>query len=136
MNSDLPDLKDIKVMGYSLRSWDYRYTLWLGFNPKTFQVRIHSVNIQYHLHSMKIISYLPLSVILLSLNVWGWGWGVVYDGAIHLVWHNMLETFAVTVTDYICLIIHLSLHIGECIRCPCWRVVHVSRRPRSGQECL
>lgn len=25
-------------MGYSLRSWDYRYTLWLGFNPKTFQV--------------------------------------------------------------------------------------------------
>lgn len=37
-NSDLPHLKDIKVMGYSLRSWDYRYTLWLGFNPDTFQV--------------------------------------------------------------------------------------------------
>lgn len=25
-------------MGYSLRSWDYRFTLWLGFNPNTFQV--------------------------------------------------------------------------------------------------
>ncbi|XP_068423168.1 iduronate 2-sulfatase isoform X2 [Clinocottus analis] len=37
-NSDLPDLKDITVMGYSLRCWDYRYTLWLGFNPKSFQV--------------------------------------------------------------------------------------------------
>lgn len=37
-NSDLPDLKDIKVMGYSVRSWNYRFTLWLGFNPTTFQV--------------------------------------------------------------------------------------------------
>lgn len=25
-------------MGYSLRSWDYRYTLWLGFNPQTLKV--------------------------------------------------------------------------------------------------
>ncbi|XP_037552807.1 iduronate 2-sulfatase, partial [Nematolebias whitei] len=37
VDSDLPDLKDIKVMGYSLRSWDYRYTLWMGFDPQTFQ---------------------------------------------------------------------------------------------------
>lgn len=44
VNSDLPDLKDIKVMGYSLRSWDYRYTLWLGFNPQTFQVNISEVH--------------------------------------------------------------------------------------------
>ncbi|KAM3612728.1 uncharacterized protein V6R79_013420 [Siganus canaliculatus] len=44
MNSDLPDLKDIKVMGYSLRSWDYRYTLWLGFNPKTFQVNTSDIH--------------------------------------------------------------------------------------------
>eukprot|EP00066_Takifugu_rubripes_P005812 XP_003970139.1 PREDICTED: iduronate 2-sulfatase [Takifugu rubripes] len=36
-NSDLPDLKDIKIMGYSVRSWNYRFTLWLGFNPTTFQ---------------------------------------------------------------------------------------------------
>uniref|UniRef100_A0A672YHB2 Iduronate 2-sulfatase n=1 Tax=Sphaeramia orbicularis TaxID=375764 RepID=A0A672YHB2_9TELE len=41
-NSDLPDLKDIKVMGYSVRCWYYRYTLWLGFNPKTFQVGIQA----------------------------------------------------------------------------------------------
>ncbi|XP_062250019.1 iduronate 2-sulfatase [Platichthys flesus] len=44
VNSDLPDLKDIKVMGYSLRTWDYRYTLWLGFNPKTFQVNVTDVH--------------------------------------------------------------------------------------------
>lgn len=25
-------------MGYSMRSWSYRFTLWLGFNPNTFQV--------------------------------------------------------------------------------------------------
>lgn len=43
-NSDLPDLKDIKIMGYSLRCWDYRYTLWLGFNPKTFQVNVSDVH--------------------------------------------------------------------------------------------
>lgn len=43
-NSDLPDLQDIKVMGYSLRSWDYRYTLWLGFNPRSFQVNVSDVH--------------------------------------------------------------------------------------------
>ncbi|KAK2890701.1 hypothetical protein Q8A67_013344 [Cirrhinus molitorella] len=32
-NSDLPDLADIRIMGYSLRSTDYRYTLWVGFDP-------------------------------------------------------------------------------------------------------
>lgn len=25
-------------MGYSIRCWDYRFTLWLGFDPNTFQV--------------------------------------------------------------------------------------------------
>ncbi|KAM7389019.1 hypothetical protein PAMP_023019 [Pampus punctatissimus] len=44
LDSDLPHLEDIKVMGYSLRSWDYRYTLWLGFNPKTFQVNVSDVH--------------------------------------------------------------------------------------------
>ncbi|XP_031713605.1 iduronate 2-sulfatase isoform X3 [Anarrhichthys ocellatus] len=44
VNSDLPDLKDIKIMGYSLRCWDYRYTLWLGFNPQTFQVNVSDVH--------------------------------------------------------------------------------------------
>uniref|UniRef100_A0A8C9YFR8 Iduronate 2-sulfatase n=1 Tax=Sander lucioperca TaxID=283035 RepID=A0A8C9YFR8_SANLU len=44
VNSDLPDLKDIKIMGYSLRSRDYRYTLWLGFNPKTFKVNVSDVH--------------------------------------------------------------------------------------------
>lgn len=43
-NSDLPDLRDITVMGYSLRTWSYRYTLWLGFNPNTFQVNLSDVH--------------------------------------------------------------------------------------------
>lgn len=37
-NSDLPDLKDIRIMGYSMRDQDYRFTLWVGFDPNTFQV--------------------------------------------------------------------------------------------------
>ncbi|XP_043983720.1 iduronate 2-sulfatase-like [Gambusia affinis] len=43
-NSDLPDLQDIKVMGYSMRNWAYRYTLWLGFNPRTFKVNLTDVH--------------------------------------------------------------------------------------------
>ncbi|XP_077466380.1 iduronate 2-sulfatase-like [Stigmatopora argus] len=43
-DSDLPDLKDIKVMGYSLRTYDYRFTLWLGFDPKTYQVNVSNVH--------------------------------------------------------------------------------------------
>nr|XP_055034021.1 iduronate 2-sulfatase isoform X1 [Misgurnus anguillicaudatus] len=36
-NSDLPDLADIRVMGYSIRSLDFRYTLWVGFDPAQCQ---------------------------------------------------------------------------------------------------
>ena len=35
-NSDQPKLKDIKIMGYSMRSSSLRYTEWIGFDPKTF----------------------------------------------------------------------------------------------------
>nr|XP_033336454.1 iduronate 2-sulfatase isoform X2 [Megalopta genalis] len=34
-NSDEPRLKEIKVMGYTLRKDNYRYTAWLEFNPET-----------------------------------------------------------------------------------------------------
>ncbi|XP_077588827.1 iduronate 2-sulfatase [Stigmatopora nigra] len=43
-DSDLPDLKDIKVMGYSLRTNDYRLTLWLSFDPKTYQCNVSDVH--------------------------------------------------------------------------------------------
>lgn len=43
-NSDLPDLKDITVMGYSMRSWDNRYTVWMSFYPKTFTVNATDVH--------------------------------------------------------------------------------------------
>ncbi|XP_045082202.1 iduronate 2-sulfatase [Coregonus clupeaformis] len=43
-NSDLPDLKDIRIMGYSLRSWDYRFTLWVGFDPASFQANLSDVH--------------------------------------------------------------------------------------------
>lgn len=35
-NSDKPKLKNIQIMGYSLRSDVYRYTLWVEFNPQNF----------------------------------------------------------------------------------------------------
>ncbi|XP_040075856.2 iduronate 2-sulfatase [Ixodes scapularis] len=34
-NSDQPDAEDIRFMGYSVLSVDYRYTEWLGFNATT-----------------------------------------------------------------------------------------------------
>jgi iduronate 2-sulfatase len=33
-NSDKPKLKQIKIMGYSIRTIQFRYTIWIGFNPK------------------------------------------------------------------------------------------------------
>ncbi|XP_055744573.1 iduronate 2-sulfatase-like isoform X1 [Salvelinus fontinalis] len=43
-NSDLPDLKDIRIMGYSLRSWDYRFTVWAGFDPASFHANLSDVH--------------------------------------------------------------------------------------------
>ena len=37
-NSDKPKLKDIKIMGYSMRTQKHRYTEWVGFNPVTFKM--------------------------------------------------------------------------------------------------
>lgn len=36
-DSDKPRLKYIKIMGYSLRTIRFRYTIWLEFNSKTFK---------------------------------------------------------------------------------------------------
>uniref|UniRef100_A0A1W7RAC6 Iduronate 2-sulfatase n=1 Tax=Hadrurus spadix TaxID=141984 RepID=A0A1W7RAC6_9SCOR len=36
-NSDLPLLKDIKIMGYTMKTKQYRYTEWIHFSPDTFQ---------------------------------------------------------------------------------------------------
>lgn len=36
-DSDRPRLKNIKIMGYSLRTAQFRYTIWLQFNPRTFK---------------------------------------------------------------------------------------------------
>ncbi|KAF6090850.1 hypothetical protein HJG60_012229 [Phyllostomus discolor] len=43
-NSDKPSLKDIKVMGYSIRTIDYRYTVWVGFNPHEFLANFSDVH--------------------------------------------------------------------------------------------
>ncbi|XP_061454789.1 iduronate 2-sulfatase [Rhineura floridana] len=43
-NSDLPALKDIRIMGYSVRTDDYRCTLWLGFNPSNFTVNLKDIH--------------------------------------------------------------------------------------------
>lgn len=36
-NSDKPKLNQIKIMGYSIRTPQYRYTVWIKFTGKTFQ---------------------------------------------------------------------------------------------------
>ncbi|XP_053328876.1 iduronate 2-sulfatase [Spea bombifrons] len=43
-NSDLPDLESITIMGYSLRTLDYRYTVWVGYNPVTFEANFTDIH--------------------------------------------------------------------------------------------
>ncbi|XP_041497126.1 iduronate 2-sulfatase-like [Microtus oregoni] len=43
-NSDKPSLKDIKIMGYSIRTIDYRYTVWVGFNPAEFLANFSDIH--------------------------------------------------------------------------------------------
>ncbi|OXB75222.1 UNVERIFIED_CONTAM: hypothetical protein H355_016955, partial [Colinus virginianus] len=42
-NSDKPRLKDIRIMGYSMRTVDYRYTVWVRFNPENFSADFEDV---------------------------------------------------------------------------------------------
>ncbi|XP_051877943.1 iduronate 2-sulfatase [Pristis pectinata] len=44
LNSDLPLLRDIRIMGYSIRSNDYRYTQWVSYNPSTFSANLSDVH--------------------------------------------------------------------------------------------
>ncbi|XP_075018371.1 iduronate 2-sulfatase isoform X4 [Calonectris borealis] len=43
-NSDKPKLKDIRIMGYSMRTIDYRYTVWVRFNPNNFSADFEDVH--------------------------------------------------------------------------------------------
>ncbi|NXC15173.1 IDS sulfatase, partial [Corythaeola cristata] len=43
-NSDKPKLKDIRIMGYSVRTIDYRYTVWVQFNPNNFSANFEDVH--------------------------------------------------------------------------------------------
>ncbi|KAM9324033.1 LOW QUALITY PROTEIN: iduronate 2-sulfatase [Gastrophryne carolinensis] len=45
-NSDLPDLKDIQIMGYSMRTSDYRFTTWVGYNPIDFVANFTEIHAQ------------------------------------------------------------------------------------------
>ena len=42
-NSDLPDLADIKIMGYTMRTHHHRYTEWVQFDPTTFKANFSQV---------------------------------------------------------------------------------------------
>nr|CAB3263463.1 iduronate 2-sulfatase-like [Phallusia mammillata] len=44
MNTDLPSLKDIKIMGYTMRTNRYRYTEWVGFDPTNFKANFTEVH--------------------------------------------------------------------------------------------
>ena len=50
-NTDLPNLNDIKIMGYSLRTASMRYTEWVSFNHTTFQqnwTHVHAGELYLH----------------------------------------------------------------------------------------
>ncbi|KAM8952895.1 iduronate 2-sulfatase [Pelodytes ibericus] len=51
-NSDLPDLRDIKIMGYSMRTLDYRYTVWVGYDPVAFEANLTDIH-AHELYFMK-----------------------------------------------------------------------------------
>ncbi|XP_053555127.1 iduronate 2-sulfatase [Bombina bombina] len=46
INSDLPDLKDIRIMGYSMRTIAFRYTVWVGYDPKSFKANFSDIHAQ------------------------------------------------------------------------------------------
>ncbi|XP_027010497.1 iduronate 2-sulfatase [Tachysurus fulvidraco] len=43
-DSDLPSLANITVMGYSARTTDFRFTLWVGFDPSRFYANLSDVH--------------------------------------------------------------------------------------------
>ncbi|XP_009887559.1 PREDICTED: iduronate 2-sulfatase [Charadrius vociferus] len=43
-NSDKPKLKDIRIMGYSMRTIDYRYTVWVRFYPNNFSADFEDIH--------------------------------------------------------------------------------------------
>lgn len=50
-DSDSPELADIKILGYSIRTDSYRYTEWVGFNHTTFAVdwkEVHARELYSH----------------------------------------------------------------------------------------
>ncbi|XP_060602272.1 iduronate 2-sulfatase-like [Ruditapes philippinarum] len=52
-NSDKPKLRDIKIMGYSMRTKEYRYTEWVSFNHKTFKMdwtQVHARELYSHMN--------------------------------------------------------------------------------------
>lgn len=51
-NSDKPRLKDIKIMGYSIRTKRYRYTEWVPFNKTSFKInwnKLYGVELYDHI---------------------------------------------------------------------------------------
>ncbi|KAL2077875.1 hypothetical protein ACEWY4_027379 [Coilia grayii] len=44
LNSDQPRFKDVRVLGYSIRSSQYRYTLWVGFQPDNFYANMSNIH--------------------------------------------------------------------------------------------
>lgn len=95
-------------MGYSLRTWDYRYTLWLGFNPKTFQVGNHKL-----IPHNGRLPFISIGLCILpQVSALGSAWGVERDGSIHLVSQYVGD--GEKQIKFVC-IIHPALHPGECV---------------------
>lgn len=57
-NSDKPKLKQIKIMGYSIRTAQFRYNVWIKFNSKKFKRGILINNkLQFNINYLKLFIY-------------------------------------------------------------------------------
>ena len=46
-NSDLPSLKDIRIMGYAMRTKAYRFVEWVAFNHTSYEADFDEVCMQF-----------------------------------------------------------------------------------------
>lgn len=66
-NSDQPKLNEIKIMGYSIRTDQFRYTIWIRFDYKTFR-RCKWYRIKYIISEISNLVFLVLFSIFFSFR--------------------------------------------------------------------
>lgn len=55
-DSDRPRLAQIKIMGYSVRTYQFRYTIWIGFDYKSFKRGLRIINFYIVLYILSVLN--------------------------------------------------------------------------------